>query len=259
MRTLLTSSLLLITLAPVAAHATEMEEIPTPPGQATPQTTTPAAPPTVTTPTPPADPQAEWDHRFIAFEDWVAYNVHSGAIVNAWSKPVEGKYRKPLPYDEFYAKVGRPDLADRYRTRRNVKIGLGVTGALALIGGFVAIGAQFKSNSDAFSNCVDGNVFHGSGANCMDTGSGSDGYVAGGILLGVGFAGILAAIVTPAQPAQPYEAREMADQYNKKLRDELGLDRAPAAKPAAAPEGTSLTLAPSVDAKGAGLRLVARF
>jgi hypothetical protein len=255
MRKLLTP-LLLITLAPAAARATEMEEIPTPPAQSDKATPKTVAPPTVAAP--PADPQAEWDHHFIGFEDWVAYNVHTGAIVNAWSKPVEGKYRKPLAYADFYEKVGRADLAGRYRTRRSVKIGLGVAGGVALVGGFVAIIAQFMSNSDAWDTCFNAN-FHlgGNAAGCSDT-AGNGGYVAGGLLLGVGFAGVLAAIVTPLQPAQPYEARELADQYNKQLRDQLGLDRAPAPKPAPS-DATTVTLVPSVDSKGAGLKLVARF
>jgi hypothetical protein len=261
MRSLVTS-LLLVTFVPAIARAQAMVEVPTPSDRQRPPV---AAPPAPTPAAPPADPQAEWDHHFLSFEDWVAYNVHTGAIINAWSKPVEGKYRKPISYADFYERVGRADLADRYRTRRNVKIGLGVVGALAMLGGFIAIGVQFKANSDAFDSCVDNHVFGpGTAGNCMLNSAGNDGYIAGGVLLGAGFIGILAAIITPVQPAPPYEAREMADQYNKKLRDELGLDRpAPAATPpstpATTPASTTFTLAPSVDAKGAGLRLAVRF
>lgn len=251
------TTLLLLTFAPAAARATQMPENAPPPATTPPPTPSTAAPPPVTLTLTPPDAQAEWERRFLWFEDWVAYNVRSGAIVNSWSRPVEGKYRKPLAYGDFYAKVGRADLADRYRTRRNVKIGLGVAGGLAFVGGFIAIFAQLKSNNDAFSSCVDNNIFHGGGGNCSNLDNGSGGYVAGGVLLGVGFAGVMAALFTPVQPVQPYEARELADQYNQKLRVELGVDRpAPPPAPAAA---TSFTLAPSVDSKGAGLRLVARF
>jgi hypothetical protein len=258
----LVSSLLLVTFVPAIARAQAMVEVPTPSDRPPPVAATPPVPPA-----PPADPQAEWDHHFLSFEDWVAYNVHTGAIVNAWSKPVEGKYRRPLAYGEFYERVGRGDLADRYRTRRNVKIGLGVVGALAMLGGFIAIGVQFKANSDAFDGCVDNHVFGNISAGNCSLNGGNDGYIAGGVLLGAGFIGILAAIITPVQPAQPYEARELADQYNQKLRNQLGLDRPAPAPPASTPEPTTapattpttFTLAPSVDPKGAGLRLAVRF
>jgi len=228
-----------------------MEEFPTPSDR--------ARPPVAAPPSAPADPQAEWDHRFIAFEDWAAYNVHTGAVVNTWSRPVEGKYRRPLSYGEFYDRVGRSDLADRYRSRRNVKIGLAVAGGVAFVAGFGAIIGQFLSNSNSFSSCVDGNVFGRGPQTSCDLQSGNEGYIAGGVLVGVGFIGVMTGLILPMQPAQPYEAREMADQYNKKLRGELGLDRAPPTPAPTPAAGTTLTLAPSVDAKGAGLRLVARF
>ena len=256
----LAAFVLLASLTPARANAQAMEEIPTPSDRAHPPAAAPPSPPPAAAPSaPPADPQAEWDRRFIGFEDWVAYNVHTGVVVNSWSRPVEGKYRRPLPYGEFYDLVGRGDLGDRYRSRRNIKIGFAVAGGVAMIAGIGAIIGQFVSNSSTFDNCVNGNVFGGGHQTSCDLEAGNGGYVAGGVLVGLGAVGLVTAIALPLQPAQPYEAREMADQYNKKLRTELGLDGAtttPAPTPAA---GTSLTLVPSVDPKGAGLRLVARF
>src|SRR4051794_22547503 len=115
MRSFVTSLLLLLSLVPARANAQAMEEIPTPSDRAHPPVAAPPSAPAAA-PAPPADPQAEWDHRFITFEDWVAYNVHTGAVVNSWSRPVEGKYHRPLSYGEFYDRVGRGDLADRYRS-----------------------------------------------------------------------------------------------------------------------------------------------
>jgi hypothetical protein len=252
------TSLVLLSLVPARANAQAMEEIPTPSDRAHPPVAAPQSSP-VAAPSPAANPQAEWDHRFLAFEDWAAYNVHTGAVVNTWSRPVEGTYRRPLSYGEFYDRVGRGDLADRYRSRRNVKIGLAVAGGVAFIAGFGAIIGQFVSNSSSFSSCVDGNVFGRGPQTSCDLNSGNEGYIAGGVLVGVGFIGVMTGLIMPMQPAQPYEAREMADQYNKKLRGELGLDSAPPTPAPTPAAGTTLTLAPSVDAKGAGLRLVARF
>jgi hypothetical protein len=201
-------------------------------------------------PGPPADPQAEFDHHYLAFEDWVAYNIRTGVVVNTWSKPVEGKYRKPLSYGDFYDRVGRSDLADRYRTRRNLKIGFAVGGGVGIIAGLGALIGQFRSNSQSFDSCVLGHV----GGDC-NLESGNGGYVAGGILIGAGTIAIISAFAVPLQPAQPYEAREMADQYNTKLRNQLQLDAAPSA-PASGP---NVSLAPSVSSTGAGLRLTARF
>ena len=68
--------------------------------------------------------------------------------------PVQGKYRRPLSYGEFYDLVGRGDLADRYRSRRNLKIGFAVAGGVAFIAGMGAIIGQFLSNTSAFDSCV---------------------------------------------------------------------------------------------------------
>jgi hypothetical protein len=100
--------------------------------------------------------------------------------------------RGMLSFDQFYERVSGPELADRYRTRQGLKPILIVGGVLAMVGGTIAIGVQVYEN-------VAADLGGHSGSNA--------GYIAGGVLIPVGFAAML-----------------LADRYNGKLRIELGLD-----------------------------------
>jgi hypothetical protein len=217
--------------------------------------------PAPATPPPVADPQGEFDKHFIAFDDYIAVNVYSGAVVKTWSKPIEGKYRRPLSYGEFYDRVAAgTDLGDRYRSRRAAKAGLIVVGVLAMVGGGIAVIAQVAHNSDERSSCFDSNFGsgHSAFAACENVGS-NDGYIAGGVLMPAGLISMIAGIAIKSQPVQPHEARELADRYNTKLRHDLGLDVQVPQQKAPPPTGITYTLAPSVDRHGAGLQVALRF
>ena len=236
-------------LAASSAQATEMVEIPNTP---TPPPATAAAPPEHDAPS--VDPAGEYERRYIAFRDEFAISAIHGpsittVVLTRWSQPVEGKYQRELSYPEFYERVGRNDLADRFRARRNLRIGLIVGGALALLGGGGVMTWQLFQNTHATDACI----LQGRGG-CSE-GSDPTGYIAGGVVAGVGFIAMTSAWFVHVQPAEPHQVSEMADQYNQRLRRDLGLDH----HPAPSPPPVTFTLAPTLQRDGAGVRLVGRF
>jgi hypothetical protein len=178
-----------------------------------------------------------FEQNFIGFEDWGMVDVRSGFVMRRWVEPFQGKYRRPLKGPEFYEKVGRRDLASAYRARRAGRIIAGVLGGLMIPGGLALIVWQAISN----------------GARYHDIG----GFVGGGIMVPVGFAGVFTAMFMNTQPVPSHEARELGDRYNQDLKRRLGLE--PGDEPAPPNVGVTYSLAPTVTTNGGGLLLQLRF
>jgi hypothetical protein len=156
-----------------------------------------------------AEAQERYDREFVWFEEWVGVSAQSGAVVAAWTVPYQGKYRKQIDGPEFYEIVGRPDLADEYRGTRNLRTGLMIGGGVLTLGGLgVAMSSLFKDCDLDDTACED---------------SVTNMLIAGGVAGGVGLIGTYIAMAINPHPVEPAEARRLADEYNQRLKKELGL------------------------------------
>lgn len=147
-----------------------------------------------------------YDRQFIWFHEMFGVNQY-GAVVATWSQVYQGKYRAELEPEEFYIEVGRPDLADEYssNTKRATWSGVLTTlGVLSSVGG----------GSWWLTNAIRGGSDEGHSTSLPKA------LTIGGVV-----AMIVGPILGPGQlhPVEPSEARELADEYNKKLQEELGI------------------------------------
>jgi hypothetical protein len=185
----------------------------------------------------------EYDRSYIGYEEWAIVNGYG--VSRRWIEPYEGRLRRPLKGPEFYDKIGRQDLAEAYQHRRNVKIGLGVTGALVAVSGLgVMIGGFVNQPCDPLfkASCV-------TMPNLGMVGAGA------GIFLG----GMLLAIIpqfVSSHPISTMEMRGLADAYNHDLRKRLGLGDS-ASRPK--PPRPSLSLAPVISPQFGGVTLRMSF
>jgi hypothetical protein len=186
---------------------------------------------------PPVDGKEAYEQRYIGFDDFVLANGFGATLVNSWYGPYEGKYRRRLSYDQFYARVGAgTNLVHRHRVLRGTWIGLVVGGSLAMVGGIIALAVQAVANSDAYLRCTQVSN------DLCDHESGKTGYIAGGILLPVGFGAFLGGLILSSrQTVKRAEAHELVDRYNSNLRHELGLDVEPVRPPASPPSGVTFS------------------
>lgn len=113
----------------------------------------------------------------------------------------QGRHKKALSPVEFYEVVGRDDLAAQYRKTRRLSIIAGVgTSALML----------------------------GTGVGLMVAGDPVDSLgvwaVGLGLTISSGGMGFVVGSLFEPHPLEPYERHEIAEDYNLRLLDELGLD-----------------------------------
>lgn len=155
----------------------------------------------------PIDEEArdEFLDNFVAFRDWVGINQY-GAVVSSWSEAFQGRDRRPLEGADFYEAVGRPDLAEEYRSNNTVKTVLGWTGGLMFLGGltYMLVGPLVAIGDDAEFDTTP--------------------LIVGGAIAG---GGIVVAIVNGTidlHPVEPHEARGLARSHNEELAEELGID-----------------------------------
>lgn len=162
----------------------------------------------------------------------------------------QGELDQELDPEDFYAEVGRPDLAESYRSRRHVMIGSFVASAVTLTTGFVMLGSATGNNCQAgsqdFDTCLQNHErdFH----NALIESTVILG--AGLVMWGVGFY-----LVAHPHPIDEKEAKALADGYNQNLRRELGLPTAARRRPRLLDVGW----APYVTGHQAGLAFSARF
>jgi hypothetical protein len=222
-------------------------------------------PPAAAPPPPPPvviDDRAERERREIAelkfrrqalrFGDRLTVTA-TGSVVSVsrrWTVH-QGDLDQELAPEEFYAKVGRPDLGEVYASHRKLMIGGYVVSTFAVVvGSALAIGlrkdcaiGQPGTSASSITMCEDSNTQTFITALAVGNGVGL-------IALGVGlWYGV------HLHPITENEAKGLADVYNQRLRRELGLPvvrREPVLR--------DVTLAPFIaqgDARG--LALSARF
>ncbi|WNG34860.1 hypothetical protein F0U61_15280 [Archangium violaceum] len=223
--------------------------------------------PTPSKPVPPSapsmDPVEQYEQQYIGFDEFIAVNAGTHAVVSQHTVPYEGKFKKPLRGDTFYQKVGRADLVEAYQGKMTLKTVLGVVGVGAIAGGIVAgvTGANANQSEDCFA---DRGYFEDTSA-CFDRNweradRRREAFLTGFGISAAGIGVLIAAIFINPHPVTPSEARELADGYNKKLRSDLGLsDDGKPVTPARAPSSIQARFSPVFRADGGGLLLSGTF
>jgi hypothetical protein len=142
---------------------------------------------------------AIYDRSHIGFTDVIETN-RQGKIHTIWGTPYEGGEHRRLTVGDFYDKVGRPDLVQRYRRRWRLSWGL-IGSGLVLVGALTAavVGsiATQQSSEEVLTIWL----------------------VAG--TAGVG--SIVAGACVDVDPLPRAQSRALADEYNRNLRTRLGI------------------------------------
>lgn len=253
--------------APTAPPPPEIEVVVLPTIEATPDGA--AVPPPVEAPPRvvlTADALAEYRSQFIFLneEEWltltaqrVGDHIRGSVTRNRVIHAKRGEQRESLDGADFYDAVGRPDLADSYRTRRNLYIGGGIAAGALLAYGIYEVVTSLSIRSDTFDNddCQLGGDF----AACVERDRIADqkledeadvhlrrALIGGGIGLGVGL--IAGAIYKRRHPVSDDERRFLVIKYNRSLRARLGI-----------PEPQILDVGPYAGADGGGVVVTGRF
>jgi hypothetical protein len=116
----------------------------------------------------------------------------------SWWRPVRGKFRHATVYEDFYRKLGRPDLAEQNEQRSLVSGVFHYGGLAAVLGGGVLLFLGFKD--EHFTRVKVG-----------------AGVLGGGLVMT-----IVGAAIQPPLVSQE-EAAAMTAEYNRRLRLHLGL------------------------------------
>ncbi len=187
--------------------------------------------------------EQEYEARAVGFVDVVRVTTTREVVVTSAIEPYRGTGRAPLEGEAFYAYVGRRDLADRYVRSSAVRAGAIVVGTLVAAGGLGYASMNLRAAFD--SGASPGRTTR------MELGIGA-------VVIGVVGAGI--ASFTSPRPVSDQEARRLGDEYNARLRHELGLEGEPGPAPETPeprPEeaSTPLSVAPWVFGHGGGLAL----
>lgn len=166
----------------------------------------------------------------------VSGNQYGVSVARNWTAH-RGDVREPLDGPDFYAAIGRDDLADQYKTRRHIKIG-------ALVGSIVALGATgyfMYEWGEADRVCT----LSPDECDNVDADAALTGVLVSGGLSLVGL-GVWAYYHTRPHPISESEAKRLGAEHNRALRARLGLP-------------TSMTVAPYASAHGGGLALAGAF
>jgi hypothetical protein len=165
---------------------------------------------------------SSYDDQYVDFIDVVTIQTN-GRYVNVQQgiQPVQGKYKKPLEGASFYEVVGHPELADSYRRTRNWKLGLALGGGALFLGGL--------------TYGVLGILDDGCSAGRLGAAVGGDGVcsrdytqliVGGGVALVGVLAGTVGLTLNP-HPVDATGARQLADEFNRRLREGASLPARP--------------------------------
>lgn len=167
----------------------------------------------------------EYMERRVWFQGMAAVSAQTGAVMSTWSVPYKGKYQEPLAGAKFYDYVGEDEIAKTVRTRRWIRGGVGLASTGLMVGGLWGLlaGIEDSPSDDCWMEDDPEDE-----ADCEDDYDDDQEEYAKkmrnlGILSGIGFVGIYVPLFIKADPTPVSERYRMADEYNRKLREELGL------------------------------------
>lgn len=198
--------------------------------------------------------QLAYQEEAIGFGDEYELMVtsNSASLTRRWTVH-RGELHEPLSPTDFYRTVGRPDLADEYDQRRNIKIGA-IVGTV--IFSAVSVGLLYKGLD--LQSCLDDPFANGD--DCADEHASADRYLTGGYvtlaLAAVG-SGVWAYYYYRPHPISEGEAKRLGAEHNRALRIRLGLPVAHA--PRGDRARVEVGVAPYVAPNGGGLSLAATF
>jgi hypothetical protein len=163
--------------------------------------------------------------RRVWFQGMAAVSSQTGAVMSTWSVPFKGKYKEPLTGPKFYDYVGEDEVAKTVRTRKWIRGGVGLASTGVMVG---ALAGLLKGIEDSPSDDCWEEDDPEEEEDCEDDYEEDEEAYAKkmrnlGILSGVGFIGIYVPFFIKADPTPVSERYRMADEYNEKLREELGL------------------------------------
>jgi hypothetical protein len=194
------------------------------------------------------DAEAEFNRRSIRFGP--SYDLRAAGNYTATNRrwtTYQGDVRQKLSRFQFYQTVGRPDLIESYASRKRAAIAGFVIGGIAAGAAYVlftvALGEELDctidfNNSSFERHCQDGNYTP---------------TLLAAAVSGIAFVtGIY--YVTHLQPLDDGEAKALANDYNQRLRHQLGLPVA-----TRRPRLRDIKLVPYVTGHDAGLALGGRF
>jgi hypothetical protein len=174
--------------------------------------------------------QAEYDEKFLKFDDVTTIDQYGR--MKQWSMPRQGKSGRTLEGDAFYRALGRDDLVARYQENEKKRttvlvIGLSIAVAVPVIA-FATAGTKncgsdpsvfdpnFATRSQQHFDCIRSN----------DQAQLTSFIIAGaGATVGLGIA-LIGGNAIDLHPVDGNEARRLVEEYNKKLKDRLGLAQA---------------------------------
>lgn len=256
MKVLRISIILAVTLAATStAMAQAPMEMPAPGATSSdPAAVAPAAPPA-----PSSAAKAEYRDNVIVFseEEWA--EIHLNRTPHYSTGHVEfhqelhamrGERRENIDGAAFYELVGRPDLADGYRTRRKVRIAGLVTAGVGV--GVMLYGlASFATAENHTAACrSESPDYH----ECFKAGMDADHAEAMGNFrtmffgMGVSAIGSLVWYYVAKEPVDNDTRRGLADVYNRELRERLGI-----------PEVTRVEVNPYATVTGGGVAISGEF
>jgi hypothetical protein len=197
------------------------------------------------------DAMAEYDRKRVVFDAslHVTATSNTSAVVTRGFDPRTGA-GAPLRGDEYYQYVGREDLAKEYRRRKAARTGLIVTGTLASATGLIVMLALPLSGIAGGEEC-----YKREDPMAIDACEASNdarqkkkvrqGLGIGGGLLGGGLVmAIIGGRINP-HTSTAAEIQEMGDDYNRQLRNKLGV--------------SNLAVNGSAHRRGGGVVLSGRF
>lgn len=201
--------------------------------------------------------KARFHKESLRFGDTYSISVShgSGSSTRNWTV-MRGDVDHLLDHRDFYRLIDRPDLADDYDHRRNIAIGTAIGGGAGLAVALVWTTVQLQSWYASRPNCQLGDPNFSA---CVEADANRPGpALTGPLFLGIASLiplGIGAYYGRNTDPVGEDEAKTMAEGYNNRLRQGLGLpvvEREPVIR--------DLQLAPyATGTSGGGLALAGRF
>ncbi len=201
--------------------------------------------------------QAEYLEKYVTVGDVARFIVtrYAAQEIEPSFNLYQGKYRKPLDGDDFYALAGRADLASRYQSRQALRIGLTVGAGALIVGGVVYSITGIRQPvpcglGPGDPNFVDRCITHADEGSYSSAFVGIAGVITGSLLAIVGLG------LNP-HPVEAHEVRRLAEEYNAGLMRRLG--NRPDSTPSARNSGVTFQFKPYASPRGGGLALAGTF